>query len=176
MKPLWGEQTRNQPAWKTISKESWCRCAAALTMGYQLNHVCNKPKAFELERIQHDVITWLFHFEETLNTEKPFTQKTFSNTICELKGKTPSLTSGKVTLPRGKLECRSCYAETSRNQTLVVDLGAVLPGRASGCVGCRRKGNTLVRITGCKLEDRGGIQSLLKGNIVHLGLLERRYH
>ena len=30
----------------------------------------------------------------------------------------------------------------------IVDLGAVLPGRASGCVGCRRRENTLIRITG----------------------------
>ena len=104
---LQGVKNRNQPAWKTIPKESWCRCAAALTMGYQLNHVCNKPKAFELERTQHDVITWLFHFEETLNTGKPFTQKSFSRNNLRVERKTPSLALGKVTLPRGKLECRS---------------------------------------------------------------------
>ena len=34
----------------------------------------------------------------------------------------------------------------------VEDLGAVLPRGASGCVGCRRKGNTLVRITGIAAE------------------------
>ena len=66
-------------------------------MGYQLNHVCNKPKAFELERTQHDVITWLFHFEETLNTGKPFTQKSFSRNNLWVERKTPSLALGKVT-------------------------------------------------------------------------------
>ena len=29
-----------------------------------------------------------------------------------------------------------------------MDLGAVLPRRASGCVGCRRRENILIRITG----------------------------
>ena len=60
--------------------------------------------------------------------------------VCELKEKTPSLL-GKVTLPRGKLECRSYHAKTSRNQIPDVDLGAVLPRRASGCAGCRRREN-----------------------------------
>ena len=53
-----------------------------------------------------------------------------------------------MTLPRGKLECRSYHAKTSRNQIPDVDLGAVLPRRASGCVGCRRRENILIRITG----------------------------
>ena len=66
-------------------------------MGYQLNHVCNKPKAFELERTQHDVITWLFHFEESWNTGKPFTQKSFSRNNLWVERKTPSLALGKVT-------------------------------------------------------------------------------
>jgi len=56
-------------------------------MGYQLIHVCNKPKALGLERTGHNFITLTISLEETLNTEKPFTQKTFSNTICELKEK-----------------------------------------------------------------------------------------
>ena len=66
--------------------------------------------------------------------------------VCELLEKTPSLL-GKVTLPKGKLECRSYHAKTSRNQIPDVDLGAVLPRRASGCVGCRRRDN-IIRITG----------------------------
>ena len=60
--------------------------------------------------------------------------------VCELLENTfPTL--GKVTLPRGKLECRSYHAKTSSNKIPVVDLGAVLPRRASGCVGCRRREN-----------------------------------
>jgi len=39
-----------------------------------------------------------------------------------------------------------------------VDLGAVLPGWASGCVGCRRREN-IVRITRFKLEDRSAIKA-----------------
>ena len=40
---------------------------------------------------------WLFHLEESLNTEKPFTQKTFSQNNLWVERKTPSLALGKVT-------------------------------------------------------------------------------
>ena len=121
----------------------------------------------------------LFHLREGIVTEKPFTQESFVTKSLWVERKHLSLTSGKVTLPRGKLECRSCYAETSRNQTLVVDLGAVLPGRASGCVGCRRREN--IRITGFSRSRRN--LSRWKAIIVHWpawkalsleSLLERR--
>jgi len=44
----------------------------------------------------------------------------------------------------------------------IVDLGAVLPGRASGCVGCRRREN-IIRITGLLgLKFRAVIQPAWK--------------
>ena len=57
----------------------------------------------------------------------------------------------------------------------------MLPRRASGCVGCRRRENTLIRITGFEItrldgsntacerlnyklkRDRGGIKAFMKG-------------
>ena len=48
-----------------------------------------KPNTFQ--------ICWTIHFEETLNTEKPFTQKTFSRNNLWVERKTPSLALGKVT-------------------------------------------------------------------------------
>ena len=51
-------------------------------------------------------------------------------------------------------------AKTSRNQLPMVDLGAVLPRRASGCVGCRRREN-IIRITGLlNLEIAAEIKAL----------------
>ena len=91
---LRGRENQRPTCLNDNPKETWCRCASALNP-----RSCLKgTKAFPRAKPNTRFITWLVHFEETLNTEKPFTQKTFSNTICELKGKTPSLTSGKVTL------------------------------------------------------------------------------
>ena len=42
--------------------------------------------------------------------------------------------------PQRKARVSKLHCKTSRNQIPDVDLGAVLPRRASGCVGCRRKG------------------------------------
>ena len=71
-----------------------------------------------------------------------------------------------MTLPRGKLECRSFFAKTSRNQIPIVDLGAVLPRRASGCVGCRRREN-IIRITGFEITRlEGSNTACLKGSII----------
>ena len=50
--------------------------------------------------------------------------------------------------PQRKARESKLRAKTSSNQLPVVDLGAVLPRRASGCVGCRRRENILIRITG----------------------------
>ena len=50
--------------------------------------------------------------------------------------------------PQRKARESKLRAKTSSNQLPDVDLGAVLPRRASGCVGCRRRENILIRITG----------------------------
>ena len=101
------EQTRNQPAWKTIPKKTWCRCAAALTMGYQLNHVWKNQKLFRRPNQTHFRIDGLFTLKKELLPKNLLLKKVLGRTICELTDKTPSLRLGKVTLPRGKLECRS---------------------------------------------------------------------
>ena len=132
--------------------ETWCRCASALNP-----RSCLKgTKAFPRAKPNTRFITWLVHFEETLNTEKPFTQKSFSRNNLWVERKTPSLALGKVTFPRGKLECRSYMLRPRVTRYLpIVDLGAVLPMRASGCVGCRRRENILgllgliIRIAAC---------------------------
>jgi len=68
--------------------------------------------------------------------------------VCELidKNTFPKIREGDT--PQGKARVSKLHCKTSRNQIPDVDLGAVLPRRASGCVGCRRRENTLIRITG----------------------------
>ena len=102
-KPSRGETTEDQPACTTIQID-------LVPM-----RICAKPwttsplkETKDLLRAKPNTsfITWLF----TLKKLQPKTFETllFSRrTICELKHKTPSLRLGKVTLPRGKLECRS---------------------------------------------------------------------
>ena len=59
-------------------------------------------------------------------------------------------------------------AKTSRNQIPDVDPGAVLPRRASGCVGCRRREN-IIRITGFEITRlEGSNRACLKGLIINL--------
>ena len=65
-------------------------------------------------------------------------RKVLATRICELKENSfPRLREGDT--PQGKARVSKLHAKTSRNQIPIVDLGAVLPGRASGCVGCRRR-------------------------------------
>ena len=67
--------------------------------------------------------------------------------VCELLENTfPNLREGDT--PQRKARVSKLHCKTSRNQIPDVDLGAVLPRRASGCVGCRRRENILIRITG----------------------------
>ena len=74
-KPSRGE-TEDQPACKTIPKESWCRCAAALTMGYQLNHVWKNQKAFQ--KAKPNCTSYHFAISlERIVTGRPFTQESF---------------------------------------------------------------------------------------------------
>ena len=55
-----------------------------------------------------------------------------------------------------------------REPNTVVDLGAVLPRGASGCVGCRRREN-IVRITGFEITRlEGSNTACLKGSIINL--------
>ena len=78
----------------------------------------NSGKTHKLWTIgsRHNFITWLFTLKKA-GIPETFDTLLFSRrTICELKHKTPSLRLGKVTLPRGKLECRSYHAKTSSNQ------------------------------------------------------------
>ena len=60
--------------------------------------------------------TGLFTLKKELLPKDLLLRKVFRETICELIDKTPSLRLGKVTLPKGKLECRSFIAKTSSNQ------------------------------------------------------------
>jgi len=46
-------------------------------MGYQLNHVCNKPKAFELERIGHNFITLTISLGRKFEHRKTFYSENF---------------------------------------------------------------------------------------------------
>ena len=93
----------------------------------------------------------LFHFEDRWNTEKPFTQESFVTKSLRVARKhLPNLREGDT--PQGRARVSKLSAKTSRNQIPDVDLGAVLPRRASGCVGCRRREN--IRITGFSRSRR----------------------
>ena len=69
--------------------------------------------------------------------------------------------------PQRKARESKLRAKTSSNQLPVVDLGAVLPRRASGCVGCRRREN-IIRVTGFKITRlEGSNRACLKGLIIN---------
>ena len=108
---------------------------------------------------------WLFHLEETLSTEKPFTQESFSKNNLRVDGKTPSLTLGKVTLPRGKLECRSYMLRPRETNT---DCGPWCSAAQKGEWLCRVQAQGKhVRITGFEITRlEGSNTACLKGSII----------
>ena len=84
-------------------------------MKYQLDHVWKNQKAFQEGQTKHELSLYYFTWEKELLPEDLLLRKVLFLKVCELLEKTPSLL-GKVTLPKGKLECRSLYAKTSSNQ------------------------------------------------------------
>ena len=88
------------------------------------------------------VITWTIHFAERIVTGKPFTQESSVTKSLRVDRKnTFPLREGDT--PQRKARVSKLHCKTSRNQIPDVDLGAVLPRRASGFVGCRRRGNRI---------------------------------
>ena len=128
-------------------KETWCRCAAALNPGLPAKSCLQESKAFHKAKPYTFQNRWTIHFEEGIVTEKPFTQESFrkNNLRVDRQNTFPKVREGDT--PQGKARVSKLRAKTSRNQIPIVDLGAVLPRRASGCVGCRRREN-IIRITG----------------------------
>ena len=71
-----GEWTRNQPAWKTIPKGTWCRCASALTP----DHVWKDWKAFQKAKpntFQKNIVTLLDLERKEDSMPKPLAQESF---------------------------------------------------------------------------------------------------
>ena len=66
-----GEQTRNQPAWKIIPKETWCRCAAALNPGLPAKSCLKETERSPMGQTKH-VSDWLDYSLWRKNTEKPW--------------------------------------------------------------------------------------------------------
>ena len=118
---------------------------------------------------EHSHFAWSWGKEDSI--PKPLTQESSVTKSLRVERKSTFPTLGKVTLPRGKLECRSYHAKTSRNQIPDVDLGAVLPRRASGCVGCRRKGKRL-GLLGFKLRSRRKSRPLERQSLSNLACLK----
>ena len=111
--------------------------------------------------------TGLFTLQKELLPKDLLLRKVFRETICELTDKTPSLRLGKVTLPRGKLECRSYVLRPRVTNYQLWTLVQCCPEGASGCVGCRRGENILVRITRItRFEVQDSNTACLKGSII----------
>ena len=113
---LKGQINQRPTCLKDNPKETWCRCAAALNPGLPARPCLQEMKSSSMAKPNTFQICWTIHFEEVWIPKNLLLRKVLTRTICELKDKTPSLTLGKVTLPLGKLESRSLYAETSSNQ------------------------------------------------------------
>ena len=86
--------------------------------------------------------------------------------VCELIGKTPSLL-GKVTLPRGKLECRSYIARPRETKYQSWTLVQCCPEGRVAVSGAGAGRDTLVRNTRItRFEVQGSNTACLKGSII----------
>ena len=111
------EWTRNQPAWTTIQIDlvPMRIRAKPWTISSRLKETKAIARA-KPNTCQKNTVTLLDLEEMKTQYQKPLTHKTSVTKSLWVERKTPSLRLGKVTLPRGKLECRSLIAKTSSYQ------------------------------------------------------------